>query len=207
MGLIVAGVLAANTQGVEGALIQSVSHGLTVTALFIFVSALEARRGTRQVDDFGGLWKSVPILGTLLLTVIFASIGLPGLSGFPGEFAMLLGVFLESNVAAAFAALGIVLGAWYMLDLFRKAFAGPLDRAENRTLPDLRRHEAAVLLPLVILMFVIGILPNLILRPTEASVNALLTRAEERRVVLMDGSDAQARGDAIISGDPGNGPQ
>jgi NADH-quinone oxidoreductase subunit M len=189
MGLIVAGVLAANTQGVEGALIQSVSHGLTVTALFIFVGALEARRGTRQVDAFGGLWKSIPILGTLLLTVIFASIGLPGLSGFPGEFAMLLGVFLESTLAAVFAALGIVLGAWYMLDLFRKAFAGPVERAENRTLPDLRRREAVVLLPLVLLMFVIGILPNLILRPTEASVDALLTRAEERRVVLMD-SDA-----------------
>jgi NADH-quinone oxidoreductase subunit M len=141
------------------------------------------------VDAFGGLWKSIPILGTLLLTVIFASIGLPGLSGFPGEFAMLLGVFLESTLAAVFAALGIVLGAWYMLDLFRKAFAGPVERAENRTLPDLRRREAVVLLPLVLLMFVIGILPNLILRPTEASVDALLTRAEERRVVLMD-SDA-----------------
>jgi NADH-quinone oxidoreductase subunit M len=207
MGLIVAGVLAANNQGVQGALIQSVSHGLTVTALFIFVSALEARRGTRQVDDFGGLWKSVPILGTLLLTVIFASIGLPGLSGFPGEFSMLLGVFLESNVAAAFAALGIVLGAWYMLDLFRKAFAGPLERAENRTLPDLRRREAVVLLPLVILMFVIGILPNLILRPTEASVNALLTQAEERRVVLMDALGIQAQADAIVPSNLSDGSQ
>ena len=207
MGLIVAGVLAGNTQGVEGALIQSVSHGLTVTALFILVSVLEARRGTRQVDDFGGLWKSIPIIGTLLLTVIFASIGLPGLSGFPGEFAMLVGVFQESTAAAAFATLGIVLGAWYMLDLFRKAFAGPLERAENRTLPDLRRREAVVLLPLVILMFVIGILPNLILRPTEASVDALLTRAEERRVVLMDESGAQAWADAVTPDRPGDGSQ
>jgi len=205
MGLIVAGVLAANAQGVEGALFQSVSHGLTVTALFIFVSVLETRRGTRQVDDFGGLWKSVPIIGTLLLTVIFASIGLPGLSGFPGEFAMLVGIFRESTAAAVFASLGIVLGAWYMLDLFRRAFAGPLERAENRTLPDLHRREAVVLLPLVILMFVIGILPNLILRPTEASVNELLTRAEERRVVLMDESGAQAWADAAISNRPGDG--
>jgi NADH-quinone oxidoreductase subunit M len=138
------------------------------------------------VDDFGGLWKSMPILGTLLLTVIMASIGLPGLSGFPGEFTMLVGVFLESPAAAALAALGIVLGAWYMLNLFRNAFAGPLDRAENRILPDLERREAVILLPLVALMFVIGILPNLILRPTEASVAGMLSRAEERRIVLLD---------------------
>ncbi len=205
MGLIVAGVLAANAQGVEGALFQSVSHGLTVSALFIFVSVLEARRGTRQVDDFGGLWKSIPIIGTLLLTAIFASIGLPGLSGFPGEFALLVGLFQESTAAAVFAALGIVLGAWYMLDLFRRAFAGPLERAENRTLPDLHRSEAVVLLPLVILMFIIGILPNLILRPTEASVTDLLTRAEERRIVLMDESGAQAWADGAISNRPGDG--
>ncbi len=196
MGMIVAGVLAANEQGVQGAIVQSISHGLTVTALFLFVALLESRRGTRQVDDFGGLWKSIPIIGTLLLTVIFASIGLPGLSGFPGEFTMLVGIFQESTAAAVFATLGIVLGAWYMLDLFRRSFVGPLERAENRTLPDLRRLEAVALLPLVLLMFVVGILPNLIMRPAAASVNELLTRAEERRVVLMDESSTQGRADS-----------
>ncbi len=192
MGMIVAGIMAANMKSVQGALLQSVSHGLTVTALFLLVAFLERRRGTRIVDDFGGLWKSLPLLGTLFLTVIMASIGLPGLSGFPGEFTMLVGVFQESPVAAAFATLGIVLGAWYMLDLFRRAFAGPLERPENRSLPDLRRREALLLLPLVLLMFVIGVLPNLILRPTDAAVGDLLARAEERRVVLIDGSAAQA---------------
>ena len=189
MGMIVVGVMAVNMQGVQGALLQSVSHGLTVTALFLLVAFLERRRGTRMVDDFGGLWKSVPLLGTLTLTVIMASIGLPGLSGFPGEFTLLVGVFQESPLAAAFATLGIVLGAWYMLNLFRKAFTGPLDRPENRTLPDLRRREALLLLPLVILMLVIGVLPNLILRPTAASVGDTLMRAEERSVVMMEGRD------------------
>jgi len=192
MGMIVVGVLAANTQGVQGALVQSVSHGLTVTALFVLVGLLELRRGTRMVDEFGGLWKSLPILGTLLLTVIFAAIGLPGLSGFPGEFTLLVGVFQESEAAALFATLGIVLGAWYLLDLFRKAFVGPLERAENRILPDVHRREAVVLLPLVILMFVVGILPGLILRPTDASVSATLAQAEERKVVLMDEAGARA---------------
>ncbi len=186
VGTIFAGALAGNTQGVQGALLYSVSHGLTVTALFVFVALLESRRGTRQIDDFGGLWKSLPLLGSLLLTVIFAAIGLPGLSGFPGEFLALLGIFRQSMAAAAFAALGIVLGAWYMLNFFRRTFAGPLDRAENRTLPDLRRREALILLPLVALMFVVGILPNLILRPTDTTVDDLLTRAEARRVVLME---------------------
>jgi NADH-quinone oxidoreductase subunit M len=200
LGMIVAGVFAANIQGIQGSLLQSVSHGLTVAALFVFVGFLESRRGTRIVDDFGGLWKSIPLLGTLLLTVIMASIGLPGLSGFPGEFTLLVGVFQESAAAAAFAALGIVLGAWYMLNLFRNAFAGPLDRAENRTLPDLRRREAVIILPLVVLMFVIGILPNLVLLPTDEAVADLLRTAEERRVVLVDEALALAPLDQSLPG-------
>jgi NADH-quinone oxidoreductase subunit M len=192
MSLIVAGVLAANAQGVQGALVQSVSHGLTVSALFILVGLLEARRGTRIIEDFGGLWKSIPIFGTLFLTVIMTSIGLPGLSGFPGEFTLLVGVFRVSSAAAAFASLGIVLGAWYMLSLFRRAFVGPLERAENRTLPDLRRREALLLIPLVILMFVFGILPNLVFQPTEAAVASMLDRAEARSVALVDDLDARA---------------
>jgi NADH-quinone oxidoreductase subunit M len=199
MGMIVTGVLAVNGQGVQGALVQSVSHGLTVTALFIFVSLLESRRGTRLVDDFGGLWKSIPLFGTLLLTVIMASIGLPGLSGFPGEFTLLVGVFQKSSVAAVFATLGIVLGAWYMLNLFRRVFAGPLDRAENRILPDLDRREAMVLLPLVILMFVIGILPNLVLDTTATTVSDLLHRAGERRAVLVDASVSYTWPDPVLS--------
>jgi NADH-quinone oxidoreductase subunit M len=150
------------------------------------------RRHTRMVDEFGGLWKRLPILGTLLLTVILAAIGLPGLSGFPGEFALLVGVFRESPAAAVFATLGIVLGAWYLLDLFRKTFVGSLERAENRILPDVRRREAVVLLPLVILVFVVGILPGLILRPTDVSVMHTLAQAEERKVVLMGEAGARA---------------
>jgi NADH-quinone oxidoreductase subunit M len=190
MGLIVAGVMAVNHQGVQGAVVQSVSHGLTVTALFVLVALLKSRRGTRLVDEFGGLWQSIPLFGTVMLTVILATIGLPGLSGFPGEFTMLVGIFRESTAAAVFATLGMILGAWYMLNLFRQAFAGPLERAENRGLPDLGRREALVLVPLVILMFVFGILPNLILRPTDAAVSNLLDQAEGRRVVLME-SNAQ----------------
>ncbi len=192
MGMLVAGVMSANAQGVQGAVIYSVSHGLTVTALFFFVYLLELRRNSRQVADFGGLWKSLPLLGTLFLMVILAAIGLPGLSGFPGEFTMLVGIFRESSAAAVFATAGIVLGAWYMLDMFRKTFAGPLVRAENRTLPDLTGREALVLLPLVVLMFVVGILPGLFLRPTDASVENLLSQADERRVVLLEGLDGIA---------------
>jgi NADH-quinone oxidoreductase subunit M len=186
VGMIVAGVLAANTQGVQGALLQSVSHGITVSALFLVVEFLAARRGTREIEAFGGLWDSVPRLGSLMLTAMMASIGLPGLSAFPGEFTLLLGLFRESPIAAAAAATGIVLGAWYTLSLFRRVFSGPVERPENRTLPDLRRREAALLLPLVALMFVIGILPNLVLRPTDAAVGALLDQAEENRVVLVE---------------------
>jgi NADH-quinone oxidoreductase subunit M len=190
-GLIFAGALALNTQGIQGALFQSVSHGLAVAALFLFVDWLEVRRGTRLVDGLGGLWRSLPLFGTLFLTVLLAAIGLPGLSGFPGEFTLLVGLFQASPFAAGCAALGIVLGAWYMLNLFRRTFAGPKSDAEKRALPDLRRHEAAVMLPLVVLMFMIGILPNLILKPTEAATQALLEQAEQRRVVLMEDRSQQ----------------
>jgi NADH-quinone oxidoreductase subunit M len=185
VGLIFAGAMAANTQGVQGALVQSISHGLTVTALFLVVAWLEARRGTRQIDEMGGLWKRMPLLGTLALTVMLAAIGLPGLSGFPGEFVMLVGIFRQSPAAAIFAALSLILGAWYMLDLFRKGFAGPLGGPDNRILPDLRRMEALVMVPLVVLVFVLGVLPNLIFRPTDAAVSSLLEQAEARRVVEM----------------------
>jgi NADH-quinone oxidoreductase subunit M len=186
MGTIVAGVVAANVQGVQGALLLSVSHGLTVAGLFLVVELLERRRGTRLIAEFGGLWRRVPLLGTLLLIVILAAAGLPGLSAFPGEFTLLLGVLRQSTAAAVFATLGLVLGAWYLLSFFRRAFAGPLDRPENRTLPDLHRGEAVILLPLVALIFVVGLLPNLFLRPTDTAVQDLLTRAEENRVVLVE---------------------
>jgi NADH-quinone oxidoreductase subunit M len=186
MGIIFAGVLVVNAQGVQGAVLQSVSHGLTVTALFVLVAWIEARRGTRLVDELGGLWAGIPLLGTVVLTVILASIGLPGLSGFPGEFTILIGLFQRSAAAAVFATLGIILGAWYFLSLFRRVFAGPATRAENRNLPDLRRREAVIILPLVILMFVIGILPNIVLRPTDAAVSNLLSQADENRVVLVE---------------------
>ncbi len=186
VGLIVAGVLAANQQGVQGALLLSVSHGLTVTALFLAVYFLEQRRGTRLAADFGGLWRTMPLLGSLFLIVTMSSIGLPGLSGFPGEFTILVGTFRVSPVAAGFATLGIVLAAWFMLNLFRQVFAGPVLRAENRQLPDLSRSEAALLLPLVVLMFLLGLLPNLILEPSSAAVEAALAHAEESRIVLLE---------------------
>lgn len=152
------------------------------------------------MEAFGGLWKSIPLFGSLLLTVILASVGLPGLSAFPGEFTLLVGVFQESAVAAAFATLGIVLGAWYMLNFFRYTFAGPLDRAENRTLPDLGRRESIILLPLVLFIFLVGILPNLIFYSTDASVDLMLDRVQSRQVATGDPT-----GDLDIAGPIGPG--
>ena len=199
MNLILAGVLAANAQGIQGALLQSVSHGLTIAAFFLVVDLLEMRRGTRLIAEYGGLWKNMPRFGGLFLIVIMASIGLPGLSGFPGEFTLLVGIFQESMASAIFATLGIVLGAWYMLNLFRHTFTGPLERAENRAMPDLHRRELAAVLPVVALMFVLGIFPNLILKPTQATVHHLLDLAQERRVVWWDESGRYAWQDQTSS--------
>jgi NADH-quinone oxidoreductase subunit M len=191
MGMLVAGAFAGNVQGVQGALIYALSHGVTVTGLFLVVDMLEARRGTRELGAFGGLWQRLPLLGSLTLALILGSIGLPGLSGFVGEFTMLVGLFQTSPVAAVFAALGIVLGAWYMLNLFRQVFVGPMDKVENQGLPDVRRTEAALLVPLAGLVFVLGLLPGLFFQPMEKSVDRLLSQAEAR-VVQVEAVDRLA---------------
>ncbi len=174
VSLIVLGVFAFNVQTVQGSLIQMVSHGVNIAALFLLVGMLAQRRGTRHIADFGGLWKAVPLLGIFLMIAMLGSVGLPGLDGFVGEFTILVGVFRSNVVYAAIATLGIVLGAWYMFDLYRRVMHGPVERPENATVADLSGREVAVLVPLAVLIFLIGILPNLFFGKMGPSVEALV---------------------------------
>jgi NADH-quinone oxidoreductase subunit M len=174
LGFVVLGIFAMNTQGLSGGILQMVNHGLSTGGLFLLVGMLYERRHTRLLEDFGGLWKQLPIFGFFLLIVTFSSVGLPGLNGFVGEFTILVGTFKAQPIYAAFAALGIILGAWYMLTMFRRVMHGPLDKPANRELKDLSAREIAVLVPIVILIFLIGIFPNLFLAKMGTSVAALL---------------------------------
>lgn len=162
MSLLVLGLFALNTQGVGGAIFQSVSHGIYISALFILVMALEARRGSRLMSQFGGLWKLTPVLGFCLLVAMLASVGLPGLNGFAGEFVTLLGVFQFNRPAAILAALGMILGAWYMFAMYQRVMHGKLEVPREPAVADLRLSEGVAVLPLLALMFVFGLGPNLL---------------------------------------------
>jgi NADH-quinone oxidoreductase subunit M len=176
LGYVMLGLVAMNIQGVSGAVLQMLNHGISTGALFLMVGLLYERRHTRMLDDFGGLWKSIPVYCGFLLLVIMSSAGLPGLNGFVGEFTILLGMYLHSPIYAIIAALGVILAAWYLLTAFRKVAQGPLTNPDNDSshLSDLRPNEIAMLMPLVILFFLIGLFPNLFLDKINPSVQQLV---------------------------------
>ncbi len=164
LGFVMLGLFALNPQGVQGGILQMINHGISTGALFLLVGIIYERRHTREMDDFGGLWKVMPIYGTLTLIVTLSSMGLPGLNGFAGEFPILLGAFGSEAIGSAWyaglAALGVILAAVYLLFMFQKLFLGPLDKDENKSLKDLSVRELITIIPLVILIFWIGLYPK-----------------------------------------------
>jgi NADH-quinone oxidoreductase subunit M len=176
LGFVVLGIAAMNTQGVQGAVYQMLSHGISTGGLFLIVGMLSDRRHTRLIADFGGLKNVMPRLVAAFLIVTLASIGLPGLNGFVGEFLILLGAFSWDPRFAAFAASGVILSAVYMLWMFQRVNYGPVTNDKNAALPDLTLRETALIVPIVALSILMGVLPNLFLRPMEASVERLVSR-------------------------------
>ena len=178
LGFVVLGIFALTSAGLQGAVIQNVNHGLTTGALFLLVGMLYDRRHTKQIADFGGLAGRVPMMAGFFLFMAFASIGLPGLNGFVGEFLVLVGSFPSLPALAVVAAFGVVLAAIYMLWAYQRVFTGPLTAA-NRTLSDLSPKETAVLAPLAALVLLLGLYPGILLERTAPSVEAILDRIEQ----------------------------
>ncbi len=178
LGFIVLGTFALTQAAVEGAVIQMVNHGITTGALFLLVGMIYERRHTKKIADFGGIWQVAPWLSGVFLFTAFASIGLPGLNGFVGEFMVLMGSYATLPVATILAAFGVVLAAIYLLWAYERVFTGPITIEANREVADLNAREVTLLAPLVALMLVIGLYPNIILDRVTPSVEAVLDRVE-----------------------------
>ena len=177
LGLVMLGIAALTSTSTSGAVLQSVNHGLSTGALFLLVGVLYERRHTREIDAYGGVAKIVPVTATLFLIATFASIGLPGLNGFVGEFLILAGTFNAPGVPkwwAIVATSGMILSAVYLLTLVQRVFWTPLKHDENRALTDIRRSELIGAVALVAAMIAIGVAPNLFLDKVHGSIDTLL---------------------------------
>jgi NADH-quinone oxidoreductase subunit M len=193
LGFVMLGLFALNVQGVEGSLYQMLNHGLSTGALFLLVGMIYDRRHTRLIEDFGGLWKPLPIFSAVLLVVTFSSIGLPGLNGFVGEFLILLGAFDAAPRWTAAAATGVILGAIYMLWMYRRVIFGPLTNPENQKLQDLDRREILILAPIVMLIVLMGVYPRPFLSRMSASVDLTLKRVLTTQTTQIVGQEAADR--------------
>ncbi|MEI2692664.1 MAG: NADH-quinone oxidoreductase subunit M [Anaerolineae bacterium] len=174
LGFVTLGIFALQLESLSGAVLQMVNHGLSTGALFLLVGFLYERRHTRMLDDFGGLWKLMPIYAAFALITFLSSAGLPGLNGFVGEFTILVGAMKDNVAFAVLGTLGIILAAWYLLWAFAKIFHGPNANPANAGLKDLNRREVAIMAPLVILFIVIGLFPNLFLAKINPSAQLVL---------------------------------
>ncbi len=174
MGFVTLGIFALNLQGLEGGILQMLNHGVSTGALFLAVGIIYERTHTRQIADYGGIAARVPVYATFLMIITFSSIGLPGTNGFIGEFTILLGAFLHYKPYAVIASLGIILGAGYMLWLYQRVAFGKITNAHNEHLADMNAREVVAALPLVVLVFFIGLYPNAAFGVIHASVENLV---------------------------------
>ena len=176
MGFIVLGIFAFNMSGVEGAIYQMASHGVSTGALFLLVGMLYDRRHTRLITEFGGLATTLPVFSTFFLIVTLSSLGLPMLNGFIGEFLIIVGAFRVHAVYAALAAVGVVLAAVYLLWMYQRVFFGEVTNPKNRDLPDCDAREKLILVILVLVILWMGIYPNPILRRLDATAAQVIQR-------------------------------
>lgn len=186
LGYVMLGLFAATSSSVEGAVLQMVNHGVTTGALFLLVGVIYDRRHTRKLDDFGGLAKPMPVYAALFVIASMASVGLPGMNGFVGEFLIITGTFVTNKlghvngIQAVGAALGVILAALYMLTAVQKMFFGPVTREENKHLPDINARELLAVAPLILAIFVVGLAPNLLLQPMRGAISRTLDEMNAR---------------------------
>jgi NADH-quinone oxidoreductase subunit M len=176
MGLIMLAAFSLSLEGMEGALLQMVNHGISTGALFLAVGVLYERAHTRRIDDFGGVGRLMPIFAALFLVSLLSSMGLPGLNGFTGEILCFFGVFRVSRGLGIASVATVILAAAYLLWMFRRVMQGPVTKDAVRSFKDITLREGLVLVPLVVVMVWIGIAPRVLLSKMDASVAALTAK-------------------------------
>ena len=189
MGFVTIGIFAVNQQALQGALIVMLSHGIVSAALFLIVGVVYDRMHTRLIARYGGLVNRMPLYAFAFMIFMLASVGLPGTSGFIGEFLVLVGVFRANTWVALLATTGIILGAAYMLYLYRRVIFGRLVREELKTMLDLSPREITVFAPLILVVLWMGLYPNPFLRVMDASVAHMV----ERHQTALDNGATAAR--------------
>jgi len=207
LGFVVLGIFTLNPTGVQGALYQMLAHGISTGGLFFAVGLLYDRRHTRRLADFGGLWAKTPVFAALFLAIVLASVGLPGLCGFVGEFLVLIGTFTANKTWAAehmvgffpapkllgaISASAVILAAMYLLTMYQKLMFGPLDKPENKAVRDIHGRETWVFGIVVAAALVMGLAPQPILSRSEKSVDAFVTSYRDRLQEAKRAPDAPA---------------
>jgi len=185
LGFVVLGIFALTEEGMQGAVIQMVNHGLSTGALFLLVGMIYDRRHTRMIKDFGGLAKPMPVYAAFFMIVMLSSVGLPGLNGFVGEFLILLGAFRSKFLGtpwfAIVAATGVILAAVYLLWCYQRVFFGKNENPENQALKDLSTRELVVLVPIVVFIVWIGVYPQTFLGKSAVSTHQVIQTIEDAR--------------------------
>jgi NADH-quinone oxidoreductase subunit M len=186
LGYVMLGLFALTPASIEGGVLQMVNHGISTGMLFLLFGVIYDRRHTRQLDDFGGLAKPMPVYATLFVIATLASVGLPGTNGFIGEFMVITGTFSShllsrfAGLQAVGAAVGVILGAVYMLMVVQKMFFGKITHQENARLPDVNSRELVSLAPLAMMIFLIGLFPNIFLTQIKGAAQRIEDDVRQR---------------------------
>ena len=191
LGFVMLGIFALNEYGIQGALIQNINHGISTGALFLLVGVIYDRRHTRLIKEFGGLSKQMPIYAVCFMIVALSSIGLPGMNGFVGEFLILLGIFQVNGLWAACATSGVILAACYILWMFQRVMFLELKNPENMKLKDMNIRELITIVPLLVLIFWIGLYPKPFMKTFDASVNNLVSKVSPDNFRSKQDHDAE----------------
>lgn len=192
MGYVILGLFALNQIGITGSLYQMLNHGVSTGALFLLVGILYERKHTREISAYSGLARTIPLFSIIMVIITFSSIALPGTNGFVGEFLILQGAFLSSRIYTAIAGLGVILGAVYMLWLCQRILFGAPDERKSEGLTDINFREFAYMLPLVALVFIMGLKPNHFFHKMEASVKQFTEKVSMPK---------QASASAVLTGE------